>query len=196
VISAATYQHITGYFTCDALGEPLLHGRDPPLPVYRVLRPSGIQSRLELAAARGLTPLIGRTSEVAILRERWARVKAGTGQVVMLTGRALEFAQVHKERGHEAYAVRLLGAIAAHRPPPDLEAAADYYRQALTLAEALGMRPRLAHCHCGLGMFYATTSQREQARAELSTAIAMYQSMEMTFWLPEAEAALAQVERR
>jgi class 3 adenylate cyclase/DNA-binding winged helix-turn-helix (wHTH) protein/tetratricopeptide (TPR) repeat protein len=110
--------------------------------------------------------------------------------------RALEFAQGHKERGHEAYALRLLGAIAAHRPPPDLEAAADYYRQALALAEALGMRPLLAHCHCGLGMFYATTSQREQARAELSTAIALYQSMEMTFWLPEAEAVLAQVERR
>jgi hypothetical protein len=41
---------------------------------------------------------------------------------------------------------------------------------------------------------YATTGQREQARAELSTAMAMYQSMDMTFWLPETEAALAQVQ--
>ena len=55
------------------------------------------------------------------------------------------------------------------------------------------MRPLQAHCHRGLGMLYATTGQREQARAELSTAIEMYQTMEMTFWLPEAEAALAQV---
>ena len=48
----------------------------------------------------------------------------------------------------------------------------------------------------GLGMLYATTGQREQARRELTTAIEMYRSMEMTFWLPETEAALAQVEGR
>jgi hypothetical protein len=57
------------------------------------------------------------------------------------------------------------------------------------------MRLLVAHCHRGLGTLYAMTGQREQARAELSTAIAMYRGMEMTFWLPETEAALAQVER-
>jgi hypothetical protein len=56
------------------------------------------------------------------------------------------------------------------------------------------MRPLQAHCHRGLGMLYAATGQREQARAELSTAIEMYQSMEMRFWLPQAEATLAQVD--
>lgn len=58
------------------------------------------------------------------------------------------------------------------------------------------MRPLQAHCHSSLGMLYATTDQREQACAELATAIAMYQEMEMTFWLPETEAALAKVEGR
>ena len=67
--------------------------------------------------------------------------------------------------------------------------------QALALAEELGMRPLQAHCHRGLGTLYATTGQREQARTELSTAIEMYRAMEMTFWLPQTEAALAQVER-
>jgi uncharacterized protein HemY len=71
-----------------------------------------------------------------------------------------------------------------------------YYRQALTLAEVLGMRPLKAHCHLGLGTLYIKTDQREQARAELSTAIALYRSMDMTFWLPQAEAALAQVDER
>jgi hypothetical protein len=61
-----------------------------------------------------------------------------------------------------------------------------------TLAEALGMRPLQAHCHRGLGTLYATIGQREQACTELSTAIGMYQAMEMTFWIPETEAALAQ----
>ncbi len=55
------------------------------------------------------------------------------------------------------------------------------------------MRPLQAHCHRGLGTLYAKIGQREQARAALSTAIELYRAMEMTFWLPEAEAALAQV---
>ena len=50
-----------------------------------------------------------------------------------------------------------------------------------------------AHCHHGLGTLYGQTGQWEQARAELSTAIDLYRAMEMTFWLPQAEAALAQV---
>ena len=55
------------------------------------------------------------------------------------------------------------------------------------------MRPLQAHCHLGLGTLYATTGQREQARAALAAAIALYRDMEMTLWLPQAEAALAQV---
>ena len=58
------------------------------------------------------------------------------------------------------------------------------------------MRPLQAHCHRGFGTLSAATSQWEQARTALSTAIAMYQSMDMTFWLPQAEAVLAQVEGR
>ena len=84
--------------------------------------------------------------------------------------------------------------LPAHRDPPEVEQAAAHYRQALALAEELGMRPLQAHCHLGLGTLYATTGQPEQARAELSAAIELYRAMEMTFWLPQAEAALAQVE--
>ena len=75
----------------------------------------------------------------------------------------------------------------------DVAAATPHYRQALALAEELGMRPLQAHCHHGLGMLYATTGQREQARAALATAIALYHAMDMTFWLPRAHVALAQV---
>jgi sugar phosphate isomerase/epimerase len=89
------------------------------------------------------------------------------------------------------YALRLLGEIAAHRDPPDVDEAAAHYRQALTLAEELGMRPLQAHCHRGLGALYAKTGWQEQARAELSTAIELYRAMDMTIWLPQAEAALA-----
>ncbi len=107
---------------------------------------------------------------------------------------ALSLAQEYKQRGYQAYALHLLGEIAAHHEPPEVESAKDYYRQALTLAEELGMRPLLAHCHRGLGTLYAATSQREQARAELAAAIALYRAMEMTFWLPQTEATMVQVE--
>jgi hypothetical protein len=94
------------------------------------------------------------------------------------------------------YALRLLGEIAARRDRLEVEEAEGYYRQALTLAEELGMRPLQAHCHHGLGTLHAQMGQGEQAYAELSKAIALYRAMDMTFWLPQAEAALAQVEGR
>jgi tetratricopeptide (TPR) repeat protein len=111
-----------------------------------------------------------------------------------LAEQALTLARAHQERGNEAYALRLLGDIAAHRDPPDVGAAATHYRQALTLANELGMRPLQAHCHRGLGTLYAAIGQREQARAELATAVEMSRGMEMTFWLPQMETALAQME--
>lgn len=106
---------------------------------------------------------------------------------------ALDFAQLHKERGTQAWALRLLGDIAMHRNPPICDQAKAHYLQALTLANELGMRPLQAHCHRGLGTLYGQTSQPEQARAELSMAIEMYRDMAITFWLPETEAALAAV---
>jgi tetratricopeptide (TPR) repeat protein len=111
-----------------------------------------------------------------------------------LAERTLVHACEHQERGHQAYALRLLGDIAAQRDPPDAEQAEAYYQQALALADELGMRPLQAHCHQGLGTLYAKTGRPEQARAELSAAIVLYRAMDMTFWLPQTEAALAQVE--
>ncbi|HEY5866460.1 MAG TPA: hypothetical protein VI542_13085, partial [Candidatus Tectomicrobia bacterium] len=110
-----------------------------------------------------------------------------------LAERALAHARVHQERGNQAYALGLLGEIAARREPPDGAQAEASYQQALTLAEELSMRPLQAHCHRGLGTLYATIGQQEQARAELSAAIVLYRAMDMTFWLPQTEAALTQV---
>ena len=74
------------------------------------------------------------------------------------------------------------------------ELAETAYREALALAEELGMRPLQAHCHHGLGRLYGQTGRGAQARAALATAIALYRDMAMTFWLPQAEAVWAQVE--
>jgi tetratricopeptide (TPR) repeat protein len=83
--------------------------------------------------------------------------------------------------------------MAAQREPPDVTQAEAYYRQALALADELGMRPLQAHCHRCLGTLYTQVSRPEQARVELSVAIELYRAMEMTFWLKRAETALAQI---
>lgn len=87
---------------------------------------------------------------------------------------ALELARDRKERGHQAYALRMLGEIYRYRDLPEVEQAEAYYQQALTLATELGMSPLQAHCHRGLGLLYAETGQQAQARAALSTAMEMY----------------------
>jgi predicted ATPase/class 3 adenylate cyclase len=88
VISTATYQLLGGFFACQSLGTPLLKGVTQSLEVYQVRYESMARSRLEAAGRAGLTPLVGREPEVALLRERWAQVKDGSGQVVLLSGEA------------------------------------------------------------------------------------------------------------
>jgi len=88
VISAATQRLIQGYFTCDDLGPQTLKGVAMPLEVYQVVRETEVQQRFDVAAAHGLTPLVGREPEVALLRERWAQVQAGRGHIVVLSGEA------------------------------------------------------------------------------------------------------------
>jgi tetratricopeptide (TPR) repeat protein len=107
---------------------------------------------------------------------------------------ALDLARQQKARGDEVRALHQLGVVQAHADPPDVVQAEAHYQQALALAEALGMRPLVAHCHHGLGRLYHQTDRGEEARVALSTAIDLYRAMDMTFWLPQAEAALAEVE--
>jgi predicted ATPase/class 3 adenylate cyclase len=88
VISAATVPLLGGFFACQALGTPSLKGLAQPLAVYQVLAESTARSRLETAGGASLTPLVGRDQEIGLLRERWAQVKDGVGQVVLLSGEA------------------------------------------------------------------------------------------------------------
>ncbi len=86
VISSATHNLVEGYFLCQPLGPHVLKGVSQAVELYRVLGESGAQSRLDIASARGLTPLIGREEEVGLLSASWNRVKDGHGQVVLLSG--------------------------------------------------------------------------------------------------------------
>jgi TOMM system kinase/cyclase fusion protein len=86
VISDATSRLVQGYFDCQDLGAQTLRGVLQALKVYRVFRESGAQGRLDITSARGLTPLVGRESEVMLLQERWEQATSGQGQVVLLSG--------------------------------------------------------------------------------------------------------------
>ena len=174
----------------------------------------------ETAAALGAAySLDGRVADaVALLTQAMEQITAmesvegqvqchlALGEAQALAGRleeahalgesALVLANQYQERGYQAYILRLLGQISARREPPQRDQAKDYYRQALILADELGMRPLQAHCHRDLGQLFATIGHHGEARAELSTAIELYCAMEMTFWLPQTEAALVQMQAR
>ena len=80
----------------------------------------------------------------------------------VLAEQALALTRAHQELGNQAYALRLLGEIAARRDPPEVDLAAAHYQEALALADELGMRPLVAHCHRGLGTLYAAADQQAQ----------------------------------
>ena len=181
--------------------------QDADLPVFfpRIAAALGAAYTLGGRVADAV-PLLTQAMEQATAMERvdtQALCSLSLGEAQLLAGRleeaqalaeqALTLAREHQERGHQAYALRLLGDIAARRDPPESEPAVAHYHQALALADELGMRPLQAHCRRGLGTLYARRGQWEQARPELCAARDLYRAMDMTFWLPQAEAVLAQV---
>jgi tetratricopeptide (TPR) repeat protein len=105
--------------------------------------------------------------------------------------RLLALGRERGERSTEARGRHLFAEIARQCEPPPAEEAESCYREALELAEELGMRPLQAHCHLGLGSLYAKIGRQERARAELFIAIGLYRAMDMNFWLPQTKAMLA-----
>ena len=161
-----------------------LHGR---LAEGRALLEEGIREGMRRGEVGNHARWVAWLSDVCRLmgrgEEAWQHAR-----------QALDLAWQLKNRGDEALALYQIGAAYAHANSPDAELAETHYRQALALAEELCMRPLMAHCHRGLGTLYARIGRREQARLELATAMEFYRAMDMTFWLPQAEVALAQVE--
>src|SRR2546426_5205892 len=114
------------------------------------------------------------------------------GEASMLDGRlarALELAQQgwsvaeqNGERGHAAWALRLLGEIALRSGRADAERAGECFRRALTLATELDMRPLTAHCRLGLGETARLLGDSPGAETHLETAAGLFRAMEMRFW--------------
>jgi predicted ATPase len=150
---------------------------------------------LEEAIREGL--YTGKRFAQAIVLTRLSAVEqlvGREGEARRHAQQAYDLARQQQARGEEAQALYQLATLHAQAEHRDLDGAGASYRQALTLAQELGMRPLEAHCYLGLGALHAKFGQREQARAELVNASGLYRAMEMMFWLPQVETVLAQVE--
>ena len=89
VITDAVHRLISGLFVVEDRGAQALKGIERPVQLYRVVQPSGVRGRLEAAAAaRGLTPFVGREDELRLLMSRWERALEGEGQVALIIGEA------------------------------------------------------------------------------------------------------------
>jgi tetratricopeptide (TPR) repeat protein len=103
--------------------------------------------------------------------------------------RALALAREQSERGHEAYALHLLGEVAAHGDVPDIDSAERRYREALALAGELDMRPLVGRCHLGLAELYARNGKSTQVLEHIPLATTMFHEMNMSFWLAKIQRA-------
>jgi tetratricopeptide (TPR) repeat protein len=149
---------------------------------------------LEQAVERGdvMRLVLNQSHRVAWLSEAYLRA-GRVDDALGLAGRALDLARAHKERGSQAWALRLLGEIVSRRDPLDTETAEGHYSQALALATELEMRPLVAHCHVGLGKLDRRTGDPAKAQEHLTTAATMYREMGMNFWLEKTDAEMGGV---
>jgi class 3 adenylate cyclase len=88
LISADMHRLVSGLFVVEDRGAQTLKGVERPVQVYRVVRPSGVRGRLGAAAARGLTPFVGREDELRVLMNLWECALDGEGQMALIVGEA------------------------------------------------------------------------------------------------------------
>jgi class 3 adenylate cyclase/tetratricopeptide (TPR) repeat protein len=178
--------HILLFWPLQAAALGVAYTLDGRVSEGLALAEQGVEQAVASGRPSFLATVVARLSEAYVLAGHIEESHTRAAQ-------AVDLARQYQQRGTQAWALWLLGESTARQASPEGEPAVGYYRQALSLAEALGMRPLQAHCHRGLGMLYARQGQQEQARTALSTAIELYRVMEMRFWLPQAEATLAQM---
>ena len=145
----------------------------------------------EAVRSEGSINAMGLGHAVRLSRLAEAYLRAGRAdKAVAHARRAVDLARKHNERANEAVGLRVLAEIAACGEPLDAHSAQEHYASTLALANELGMRPLVAHCHFGLGQLHRRTAARELARSEFSTAAEMYRQMGMAYWLEKAKSQM------
>jgi class 3 adenylate cyclase/tetratricopeptide (TPR) repeat protein len=151
-------------------------------------------SWLQQALAGYASAGIGYLRSMSMLQLGEAHFLAGRAEEAWDFGtRAVMIAREREERGHEAWAHRLLGEMASQRDRPDVAAAEAHYTTSTALALELGMRPLVARCRFSLGELYGRAGDR-RATEHLRSAIGLFQEMGMRFWFDKAEAEMHALE--
>jgi len=88
VISPNTLHLVQGWFDVKSMGKQTLKGISQPIEIFHVVKERAVQTRLDVAKARGLSPLVGREKELAFLHEKWEQAKKGKGNLVLINGEA------------------------------------------------------------------------------------------------------------
>jgi tetratricopeptide (TPR) repeat protein len=130
----------------------------------------------------------------------WLRA-AGRAEAYLLVGRAadalplaqrgVDISKTVKGRGVMAWALRLMGEVAAAQTPPLVDEAEAAYREALAMAQEMGMRPLEARCRFGLGTLYQGAARPVESGVELALAVAGLRALGMETWLARVETAAA-----
>ena len=147
-----------------------------------------------LHAAVDSATSIGRLSRLPLIQVKCGEIHLLAGEApaaAKLAEDALRLAIDQNERGNVVYARHLLAEIHSLDRPIRADAAEQHYRDALTLATKLGMKPLVARCNAGLGMLWMRTARSTQADRTLLTARSMYRAMDMRFWLDKLDADVA-----
>jgi tetratricopeptide (TPR) repeat protein len=145
-----------------------------------------VERALELAESRRL--MFWFTNWVALLSEGYL-LSGDLDRSRETAVRGLSLARDRGEPGMESWIQCLLGDI-AYAAHSDSDTAKQSYRDAMSLAQPLGLRPLIARAHLGLSKLFRRTGNGQQAQEYLTTAITMYREMGMTYWLEKAEAEL------
>ncbi|HSE95547.1 MAG TPA: hypothetical protein VLD61_06615, partial [Methylomirabilota bacterium] len=169
----------------------LIPGVALELSALSVLEGRGQDALSLVAEARAAIEQVGLGWWEGLAELRCGEALFAAGQVDearVVATRAFDLARERREQGHQAWALRLLGELAARSGSHEAD---SHYRQALVLAERLDMRPLVAHCHLGLGHLSRRVNQLPDAREHVTAATTMYREMAMPYWLEQAEAAMS-----
>jgi tetratricopeptide (TPR) repeat protein len=143
-----------------------------------------------------LSEVLGVNAYLALWTLHWAEglMAAGEGERAREMARhALDLAIAHKERGHQAWARRLLGDLASRVGAAALAEAEEQYRQALAIAEELRMQPVVAHAHLGLGRVLRLADDRARAEKHLVTAFMLFRAMDVSYWVKKCGEEMMQL---
>jgi class 3 adenylate cyclase/predicted ATPase len=162
-ITAATHQLVSGLFVVEDQGAALLKGIAKPVQLYRIIQPSGVRGRLAAAAARGLTPFIGREHELRLLLNCWDRARQGEGQVILVVGEPgigkSRFLQRFREELAGTPHIWSEGAAAALHQNTPFYTVIDMLQQRFRWRGEAGADERIASLEASLGLVGASLTE-------------------------------------